>query len=181
MHQPVTPAERSSVEQVRACFAACLFDPRKGGGTLRYHCYLPGFQKRQIRSEIFGSTPKASKIWPEDHDADWRELSIGRLRCLSFRLASRGFPNSILEAMVSGLTAVSTRFIGWSEELGEPGYHYLLAEHDPRSLADALAEILEKPEVRDRLATEGVRWVRKSMKLDATLDRFVALYRELAG
>jgi len=92
-----------------------------------------------------------------------------------------GVPNAVLEAMVSGLPAVSTRFIGWSEELGEPGRHYLLAEHDPRSLADTPAEILEKPAVRDRLSAEGVRWVRESMKLDATLDRSVALYRELAG
>jgi glycosyltransferase involved in cell wall biosynthesis len=92
-----------------------------------------------------------------------------------------GFPSAILEAMASGLPSVSTRFIGWGEELGEPGRHYLLSERDPRSLADALAEILEKPAVRDRLASEGVRWVRESMKIDATFDRFAALYRELAA
>lgn len=91
-----------------------------------------------------------------------------------------GFPSAILEAMASGLPSVSTRFIGWGEELGEPGRHYLLAERDPRSLADAVAEILEKPAVRDRLSTEGVRWVRESMQLDATFDRFAALYGELA-
>lgn len=92
-----------------------------------------------------------------------------------------GFPSAILEAMASGLPSVSTRFVGWGEELGEPGRHYLLAEHDPRSLADAVAEILEKPAVRDRLAVEGVRWVRQFMQLDATFDRFASLYRELAG
>ena len=84
-------------------------------------------------------------------------------------------------ALASGLPAVSTRFIGWGEELGEPGRHYLLAEREARPLADALAEILDKPAVRDRLSAEGVRWVRKSMKLDTTLDRFAALYRDLAG
>ena len=36
------------------------------------------------------------------------------------------------------------RCIGWGEDLGEPGRHCLLAEHDPQSLADALADILEK-------------------------------------
>lgn len=59
----------------------------------------------------------------------------------AFRFASHreGFPNAILEALVSGLAAVSTRFIEWSDELGEPGRHYLLAEHDPRSLAGAVS------------------------------------------
>jgi glycosyltransferase involved in cell wall biosynthesis len=411
------------MEHVRVCFAAYFFDPRKGGGTLMYHRYLPGFQKRGIRPEIFSGTPKASKIWEEDRDADWRALPIGaplpeasmngaplrglrlpdegrlrraelffraliercadpetrpdavnllmkpsaeallwvrRLRRLGIPLAyshtiapplpqgrlaryvktqvlrryfdqmdcvivqsgfherwireigfsgrieiipngvdtersrpaldagersrlreklgfseadrvvvtvgavsprkgtdlmiesmrylakrvpaawllifgwrtdqtdpklagfrkkleellgdpelaarvrfggvvdnlneflrasdaylfashREGFPSAILEAMASGLPAVSTRFIGWGEELGEPGRHYLLAEHDPRSLANALAEILERPAVRDRLSTESVRWVRESMKLDITFDRFAALYRELAG
>jgi len=37
------------------------------------------------------------------------------------------------------------------------------------------------PAVRDRLSTESVRWVRQSIRLDVTFDRFVALYRELAG
>jgi glycosyltransferase involved in cell wall biosynthesis len=92
-----------------------------------------------------------------------------------------GFPSAIIEAMASDLPAISTRFIGWGAELGEPGRHYLLAEHDPESLAAAVAEVLEKPSVRDRLSCEGARWVQDTMKLDATLDRFATLYRELAG
>lgn len=420
---PMTPGVRSSAEPVRVCFAAYFFDPRKGGGALMYHRYLPGLQARGIRPEIFSGTPKASKIWEEDRDAAWRRLPVGaalpdavtngapqhglrlpdegalrrarlyfraliarcqdpdtrpdvvnllmkpsaeawlwtrRLRRLgiplvyshtiapplpegrvaralktfalrryfgqmdcivvqsSFHegwlreigfsgrieivpngvdtersrpardeaeraqlreklgfspaervvvtvgavsprkgtdlmieamgpLATRlpearllvigwrtdrtdpklagfraklerlladpelsarvrfvegvdnlneylraadaylfashreGFPSAILEAMASGLPCVSTRFVGWGPELGEPGRHYLLAEHDPASLADRVAEILEKPAVRDLLAGEGVRWVRESMELDATLASFAALYRELAG
>lgn len=90
-----------------------------------------------------------------------------------------GFPNALLEGMASGLPTVTTRFVGWGAELGEPGRDYLLAERDPRSLADAVAGILEEPAVRDRLAAGGLRWVRRSMPVDATVDRLASLYRSL--
>ena len=90
-----------------------------------------------------------------------------------------GFPNSILEAMASGLAIVTTPFIGIGEDFAEAGRHYLLAEHDPVSLASAVTTLLENPALRAALATEARAWTREFMNPDVPLDRFATLYQQL--
>ena len=91
-----------------------------------------------------------------------------------------GFPNAILEAMASGLPSVTTPFLGWAEDFGEPGRQYLLADRNPRALAAAVGEILDEPALRGQLASEAVRWIRESMRLEDTLDRFASRYQDLS-
>jgi glycosyltransferase involved in cell wall biosynthesis len=88
-------------------------------------------------------------------------------------------PNSIFEAMASGLPTVTAPFLGWGEDCGEAGRDYLLAKHDPGSLASAVTAILEDPALRAALATAGHAWTREFMNPDIPLDRFAALYRQL--
>jgi len=88
-------------------------------------------------------------------------------------------PNSIFEAMASGLPTVTAPFLGWGEDCGEAGRHYLLAKHDPESLASAVTSILEDPALRAALATAGHAWTREFMNPDIPLDRFAALYQQL--
>jgi glycosyltransferase involved in cell wall biosynthesis len=142
--------------EMRVCFAAYTFDPRKGGGSLQYFRYLPGLRKRGIADEYL----RASDLYVLASDRE-------------------GFPNSLLEAMASGLATVTTPFIGWGEDFGEPGRHYLLAQHDPASLASAITTILEDPALRVELATQGRAWTREFMNPDISLDRSEALYRQL--
>jgi len=44
---------------------------------MQYSRYLPGLIGRGIRPEIFSGTPKATKIWKEDREADWYRLAPG--------------------------------------------------------------------------------------------------------
>jgi len=90
-----------------------------------------------------------------------------------------GFPNSVLEAMASGLPTITAPFIGWGEDFAEAGRHYILAKHDPGSLASAVATILENPSLRAALATEACAWAREFMNPEVPLDRFAALYQQL--
>ena len=99
-----------------------------------------------------------------------------------FVLASKreGFPNSVLEAMATGLPVVVTPFLGRSPRMGRPDEHYLLAEPGPEGLAAPIARLLDGSELRKRLGESGLKLVRETFDLDQTLDRYVALYRELA-
>jgi glycosyltransferase involved in cell wall biosynthesis len=91
-----------------------------------------------------------------------------------------GMPNSVLEAMACGLPVVITPFIGLSDDLGTPGEHYLLAEHTTDSLAGELRRLLQESGLRQRLGNAALQWVRQTMDLEASLDQYASLYKELA-
>jgi len=99
-----------------------------------------------------------------------------------FALPSRreGFPNSVLEAMASGLPVVVTPFIGFSERIGRPGEQYLLAEPDAAAVGATLARLLESAPLRNNLGAAARRWVTDTLDIEKSLDRYAALYREVA-
>jgi len=91
-----------------------------------------------------------------------------------------GMPNSVLEAMASGVPVVVTPFIGLSSDIGEPENQYLLAERNPDSLAVVLERLLADESLRLKLGESGRNWVEQTMSLERSLDRYAALYHELA-
>jgi glycosyltransferase involved in cell wall biosynthesis len=91
-----------------------------------------------------------------------------------------GLPNAVLEAMASGVPVIITPFIGLSGDLGQSGHEYLLAERDPMALSTAIAQILEGKGLHAKLGNAGRSWVEKTMDLEHTLDRYAAMYHELA-
>ncbi|HVO83558.1 MAG TPA: glycosyltransferase family 4 protein [Syntrophobacteria bacterium] len=91
-----------------------------------------------------------------------------------------GVPGAVLEAMASGAPAMVTSFVGLPEELGKPGQEYLLVERNPEALADAIAAVLEDEHLRRRLGRQGRKWVETTMDVEGSLDRYAALYHELA-
>ena len=91
-----------------------------------------------------------------------------------------GMPNSVIESMACGTPVVMTPFVGLSDDLGEPEAHYLLAQHDPEHLAKTIERLVLDPDLRDSLATRALGWVRKNMALAHSVERYAALYQELA-
>lgn len=71
----------------------------------------------------------------------------------------------LLEAWASGLPVVAPDHAGLAELVRDTGGGLLCAHDDPASLADALARLLDDPELAQRLATAG---------REAVLDRYAA-------
>lgn len=92
-----------------------------------------------------------------------------------------GMPNVVPEAYACGAAAVLTPFIGLPAEFGRAGEQYLLAEHQPESLAAAVEEVLDNPERRRQLSQSARDWVVRELDLELSLDKYAALYRDLAG
>jgi glycosyltransferase involved in cell wall biosynthesis len=92
-----------------------------------------------------------------------------------------GMPNVVLEAMASKLPVVLTPFIGLSEEFGQAGREYLLVERNAEGLANTMALLLRDKNLRTKLGENAHTWTRTYLDIDLSLDRYAALYRELAS
>ena len=91
-----------------------------------------------------------------------------------------GLPNAVLEAMASRVPVILTPFIGLSEDLGQAGREYLLAEREPADIAAAITKVLGDNGLHTKLADAGRSWVERTMDLEKTLDRYAAMYHDLA-
>jgi glycosyltransferase involved in cell wall biosynthesis len=97
-----------------------------------------------------------------------------------FTPLKEGMPNVVLEAMASAVPVVLTPFPTLSEDLGQAGREFLLVERQPEALAAEVERLIRNPEYRRDLGRRGRRWVEQTMDLEQVLDRYAALYRELA-
>lgn len=100
-----------------------------------------------------------------------------------FILASsrEGTPNSVLEAMATGLPCLVTPYLGISAGIGKAGEHYHLVERNDEAVAAALTRLLENAGEADTLAHAGQRFVVDNLDQQRSLDRYATLYEELAA
>jgi glycosyltransferase involved in cell wall biosynthesis len=98
-----------------------------------------------------------------------------------FILASdrEGTPNSVLEAMASGLPCLVTPYTGISSGIGRANEHYQLIEPNPESIASKLLALLQNANYRSQFGASGQNFVTKHVDQRHTLDRYVELYEEL--
>jgi glycosyltransferase involved in cell wall biosynthesis len=97
-----------------------------------------------------------------------------------FPTQKEGMPNAVIEAMASAVPVILTPFPTLSEELGRVGREFLLVERRPDALAAEVDRLIQNADFRRDLGRRGRRWVGQTMDLDHVLDRYAALYRELA-
>ncbi|XHR28874.1 MAG: glycosyltransferase [Chthoniobacteraceae bacterium] len=92
-----------------------------------------------------------------------------------------GVPNSMLEAMATGMPVVATRHGGIPEAVEEGVSGYLVAERDAEALAEALERITADPARYRRMGAAAARAVAEGFESHSqarTLERF---YAEAAG
>lgn len=90
---------------------------------------------------------------------------------------SEGMPTVILEAMACGLPVVATD-VGAVREIVEDGVTgFVVAPEDRDALADAIARLLDEPELRARLGRAGLERFRATFGLGALAARHAHAYR----
>jgi colanic acid/amylovoran biosynthesis glycosyltransferase len=93
---------------------------------------------------------------------------------------TEGLPTVIFEAMAEAVPVVATRHAGIAEAVQHDRTGLLVPEHDPRALAEALAVLLLRPGLRQRLgaaaretAAEQFSALAQSRQLEAALLRVI--------
>ena len=92
-----------------------------------------------------------------------------------------GVPNSMLEAMASGLPVFATRHGGIPEAIENGVSGVLVPERDHEALARALLDAAQDPAFLWRIARSGAEAVRKNFDLRAQAQRLEEIYLRTIG
>ena len=88
-------------------------------------------------------------------------------------------PNSLLEAMATGLPVVSTR-IGGAVDVVVDGENGLLVEPgDAGRLAKEIARLLRDPSLRRKMGGEALATIKERFSLESRVKVYLQLYQEL--
>ena len=101
--------------------------------------------------------------------------------CDGFVLASRieGLPNALLEAMACGCPVLATRIGGSLEAIASPEQGLIVPVDDVEALGAGLARLLDDAPLRARLGAGAAQRIRERFTLEATVPRYLELYRRL--
>lgn len=191
-----TPAPAGS-RDVDHVLAVARLVPKKGLDDLLRACALLRDRGRSVRCTIAGGGPDAAAL------AGLRdELGLGSLvelcgpvkvdavrdlmrRATVFALPCRvaadnnvdALPTVLLEALATGLPAVSTAVSGVPEIITDGCEGRLVPPDDPAALADALQSLLDDPALRARCAEAGRRKAAESFDIRRNVATLHGLFR----
>jgi glycosyltransferase involved in cell wall biosynthesis len=101
-------------------------------------------------------------------------------RCEIFLLPSHGegFPNSLVEAMATGMACVATP-VGAVPEISAEGGILIVPVGNVSALADAISQLVESADLRNRLGIQARQTVCAHYVASVVLPKLAQAYRKL--
>jgi glycosyltransferase involved in cell wall biosynthesis len=107
------------------------------------------------------------------------ELYLNKVKLLVLPSSTEGLPNVLLEAMACG-TPVLAPPVGAIPDIikeGETGF--LLKSNDPKHIAERIIELLNKPDLLEKVSVNAYNYVRENFNFEKTLDAWRKILLEL--
>ena len=89
-----------------------------------------------------------------------------------------GMPKTLLEAMSCGLPVIGTEVTGISEVI-EHGKNGILCDTDPNSIKEAIIELMEDDELKQRLGMNARKTILEKFSLEEILEKELKAYEAL--
>ncbi len=106
----------------------------------------------------------------------YRQATLKVLPCVVSENGDRdGIPNVLVEALYMGVPVISTPVSGVPELIAPEENGVLVPTRDSQALADAMARLLDDPQLRQRLATAGQQTVLESFDMARNVTRLKQL------
>lgn len=136
---------------------------------------------RQCAAELFPRNPEAVRLTGFLSQAELRvEYAAAHIFLHPSETGAdgnvEGVPNSMLEAMATGLPIAATRHGGIPEALTHGAGGLLVAERDAPALAASLLEMASSPEIYARMSTAAAAEVREKFDLNRQVLVLEGLY-----
>jgi glycosyltransferase involved in cell wall biosynthesis len=104
---------------------------------------------------------------------------LTKVKLLLLPSKSEGLPNVVLEAMACGTPVLATP-VGAIPDIikdGETGF--LLKSNNPKHIADKIIELLNKPELLEKVSKNAYNYVRENFSYEKTLESWRKIIREI--
>jgi glycosyltransferase involved in cell wall biosynthesis len=164
-------ARRKGIEEV----LGAAEELKARGCSVEFHlvAVTPLLQRRISDSGIAGAIRMEG---PVEH----QHLLALMQRCEIFLLPSHGegFPNSLVEAMATGMACVATP-VGAVPEMGAEGGILMVPVGNVSALAEAISQLVASAELRDRLGIQARQTVCSYYLASGVLPRLAQTYRKL--
>lgn len=131
-------------------------------------------------------SPRALRRWVGEGNVEWLghvdDMPALFASCHAVVLPSyrEGFPLALAEAMACGRPIVATDVPGCRDAVGDGERGILVPPRDAAKLADAIAYLHERPEMRRAMGTAGRLFVERQLDEESVISNFADALRELA-
>lgn len=146
---------------------------------------------RQVRGIIIGDGEERNRLVCMSHELgiDEKILFLGYQEHVSTLISQldlvvmpsrwEGFPLLVLEVFAEKKTIVGSNISGINEIITDGENGRLVTKDEPDLFADAVCELLEHPEIRDKMGKNGFEYYRKSFSYEIFAEQYFQLYQKV--
>ena len=104
---------------------------------------------------------------------------LNQLKLLVLPSQTEGLPNIVLEAMACGTPVLTTRVGAIPDVIKDGETGFLLKSNDPKHIADKIIELLNKPELLEKVSINAYNYVRENFSYEKTLQAWRKILQEM--